>query len=181
MRDDVDVRSAVGVWHGSDPRILRSQVAAPVGGDGLERKLRGTGLIASDHSAVTVFVEPQRLRVRLLNAPPQFMERTCRTVGDERGDETVQAIRSEQLVDDDIAGHTGEDQICEALPDDLVRGGDRHDVTESLERDGVPIVQIGADRLGQTHRLIHRVPPRTSNGCDLSHPFKSLIPVQYLY
>jgi hypothetical protein len=60
------------------------------------------------------------------------VEGTGRTVGDERGDETLQAVRSEQLVDDDVAGHAGKDQIREVLPDDLVRGSDRHDVAEAL-------------------------------------------------
>ena len=81
--DDVDAGPAVWIGHGFDPGILRRQVAAPVRRDRLERKLRGTGLIASNHSAVAVFFEPQRFRVRLLDAPPQFMKGTCRTVGDE--------------------------------------------------------------------------------------------------
>ena len=53
-----------------------------------------------------------------------------------------------------------------------MRGGDRHDMTEPFQRNSVSIAQIGTDRAGKTHRLVHRVPPRTSNGCDLSHPFK---------
>lgn len=83
----------------------------------------------------------------MLNSPAQFVERARRTVGHEGRDQTSEAVGAEELVDDDITGHACQGEVREFLSDDLVRGGDRHEVAEAFQRDGVPIVEMGADRL----------------------------------
>ena len=83
----------------------------------------------------------------MLDSPAQFVERSGRAVGHEGGDQTGEAVGAEKLVDDDIAGHARQGEVREFLSDDLVRGGDRHEVAEAFQRDGVPIVEMGADRL----------------------------------
>ena len=65
------------------------------------------------------------------------------------------AARADELVVDQVRGHPDERQVAPALPDDLVARGERDEVGEALERDGVAVADQLGHRLGQRHDLRH--------------------------
>jgi hypothetical protein len=59
------------------------------------------------------------------------------------------AAGPDELVVDDVRGHPDQGQPAPALPDDLVAGGDRDEVGEALQRDGVAVVHQLGDGVGE--------------------------------
>ncbi|GAB3817889.1 hypothetical protein GCM10028799_22990 [Kribbella italica] len=52
--------------------------------------------------------------------------------------------------------------MATALTGDLVRGGERDQVREALERDGVPVVHVLGDGVGERNWTRHRSSARIS-------------------
>jgi len=61
--------------------------------------------------------------------------------------EFLRAPRADHLVVQQIGGHANQREVGASLADDLVPGGERNQVGESLEGDRVPVAHVHGDGL----------------------------------
>ena len=65
------------------------------------------------------------------------------------------AARADELVVDQVGGHPDQGEVAPPLPDDLVARGERDEVGEAFQRDGVAVADQPRHRLRQRHDLRH--------------------------
>ena len=104
------------------------------------------GDVAVRHPGVAVLLDLQRLGLHRLAEPVQRADARVAAPGE---DQLARAAGADQLVVDDVGGHPHQRQIALALADDLLPGGDRDQVGEALQRDGVPVMDQIGDGIGE--------------------------------
>ena len=117
-----------------------AEVGAGVAAQHRERQARGAGHVAVGHAGVAVLLELQRRRPAVLDRVAQPVQRADAGVAAPGEHQPAGAAHPDQLVVDDVRRHPHQRQVAAPLADDLVAGGERDQVGEAFERDGVAVV-----------------------------------------
>ena len=90
---------------------------------------------------------------RRLHGLAEAVQRADARVAAPGEDQLARAAGADQLVVDDVRGHPHQRQVALALADDLLPGGDRDQVGEALQRDGVAVMDEVGDGVGEGRDL----------------------------
>ena len=137
-------------------RVL-GEVGADVAAEDTERQACRAGRVAGGHPGVAVLLDLQRLRPAVLDRVAEALQRPDPRVAAPREGQAVDAAGADQLVVDDVGRHAHEVQVTPALADDLVPGGVRDQVRETLHRHGVAVAHEARHRLVERQQFGHAV------------------------
>lgn len=149
---------------GGDRGRTGRDVAAAVAAEHREREPGRARGVAVGHPGVTVLVDLQRGGPAVLDGVPEAVQRTDARVAAPGEDQLPGRTRADQLVVDDVGGHPGEREVLDPLTDDLVRGGERDEVGEPLQRHGVAVMNQLRDGLVQGTDVGHVLALGSSRG-----------------
>jgi hypothetical protein len=138
---------------------VRWQVGADVAAQHGEGQARRGRDVAVGHPGVAVLFDLQRPWPAVLDRVPEPVQRADAGIAAPGKDQLAGAARADHLVVDDVGGQPDQGEVAPALADDLVAGGDRDEVGESLERDRVAVVDEFGDGFPQGYDLRHSHPP----------------------
>ncbi len=153
-RNDRDlVVGRVGRGDPLDERVGRRQVRSGIRAERVEGEMRRPRHVSADHPEVAVLLD---LQAPGLDGAPDGVERAHAGVPEPREDELPGAAGGHHLVVHQVRGQPGQGQVAPALADDLVPGRERDEVGEPLDRDQVPVMDVGGDGLRQRENLAGR-------------------------
>ncbi len=109
----------------------------------------GAGSVGIGHGRVAVLFQLQRLRPALLDSVSQSMERAHSGIASPGKDQLAGTAHTDELVVNQVGSHTYQRQVAPALPDDLVPGRERNQVSEALHGHRITVSHILCDRVGQ--------------------------------
>ena len=88
------------------------------------------------------------------------------------------AVGADQLIVDDVRRHAHERQVLALMPDDFVAGGERNQVREALEGDGVAVVDEFLDGVSKLKDGSQRSLPAVCAGLSKTKPLSLACPAE---
>ncbi len=126
--------------------VLR-QVGADISAEHAEGQPRSAGRVAGGHAGVAVLFDVERVRPLVLDRVAESLQRADPGIAAPREGQLGDASGTDQLVVDDVGCHAHEMQVAALLADDLVTGGMRDQMGETLERQRVAVVHVRGNGL----------------------------------
>jgi len=120
-----------------------------------ERQVGRARRVTVGHPGVTVFLDLDRPRPAVLDRVAEAVQRPDPRVAAIGEHQPPRHAHPDELVKQQIRRHPDQLELGAPLAQQLVAGGERDQVRETLERDAVPIVDELGDRLTQRHDLSH--------------------------
>jgi hypothetical protein len=120
-----------------------------------------------------VLLKFERHRVAVLDGVAQPVQRADAGVAAPGEHELARASGTDHLVVHDVRRHPDQREVAAALTDDLLAGGDRDEVGESLQCDARAVLDKRGDTLRERYPLGHA----TSLPCGLCLPAANRLPM----
>ncbi len=137
-------------------RRVPDEVGAAVAAQDCERQAGRPGGVAVGHPRMAVLFDLQRPWPAVLDRVAETVQRADARVAAPREDQLADAPCADHLVVDDVGGHPHDREIAPALANDLVTGGNRDEMREPFEGEGVAVVDQFGDRRAQRGVCGHR-------------------------
>ena len=137
--------------------VCCDEVAADVAAQHGEGKPGGARRVAVGHARVAVLLDLERAGPAVLHRVAEAVQAADARVAAPGEDEPAGAAHPDHLVVDDVRGQAHEREVAPPLPDDLVACRGRDQMRESLECDGVAVLDEIRDRVLERGDL---------HGCD---------------
>jgi hypothetical protein len=115
-----------------------------------------------------MFDDFQRTRPTVLDRVPQAMQGTYAWIAAPGKHQSGCHAHADQLIVEQVGGHADESEIFAALPDYLMPGGKRDEMSEAFHCYHVAVFHQGRDGFRQTHEPGHCFCPETDGnrlGC----------------
>ena len=97
----------------------------------------------------------ERIRPGILDGVAQAVQRADAGIAGPREHQLFGAAHPDQLIVDDVRRHADQRQVLAALANDLMAGGGRNEVGETLHRHNIAVADRRGDRVGKRHQLRH--------------------------
>jgi len=139
-------------------RAHRGQPGAVVAAQHGEREPGRAGHVPVRHPRVAVLLELQRDRPPVLHRVAEPVQRPDTRVAAPGEDQLARAARADELVVDQVGCHPDQRQVAPLLADQLVAGGERYQVRETLHRHRVAVMHGAPHGLGERDDVRHKTP-----------------------
>ena len=128
-----------------DIRVVLRQIRADIAAQHAERQMRCARRVSRSHAGMLVLFHGNRIRPLLLDRIAQAVQRAHARISAPRKHDLRHAARADQLIVNHIGSHADHRQSAPLLANDFMPGGERDQVRESFERNGVAVAHELSD------------------------------------